>query len=145
MSQYSCLYRFTYAYINIFLQSRIEQKVTPRSDRSFFLLVFNDPFTNTNNFHSLSLFLIDTSRLVERNTKTLYETNYNEYVEGVNIIKQLSHRSRIWPAGRYFRISPRSTRTFVLLIMINQCLCVTKLKVIIIMLTITIVKVRLSS
>lgn len=144
MSQYSCLYRFTYAYINKFLRSRIQQKVTPRSNRSFSLLGLNDAFANTNNFLLLSLFLIDTSRLVKRNTKTLNETNYNEYVEGVNIIKQLSHRSRIWLAGRYFRISPRSTRTFVLLIMINQCLCVTKLKVIIIVLTITIVKVRLS-
>lgn len=143
MSQYSCLYRFTYAYINIFLRLRIEQKVTPRSNRPFSLLDLNDAFTNTNNFLPFSLFLIDTSRIVKRNTKTLYETNYNEYVEGVNIIKQPSHRSRIWPAGRYFRISPRSTRTFALLIIINQCLCVTKLKVIIIALTITIVKVRL--
>lgn len=144
MSQYSCLYKFTYAYINKFLLSRIEQKVMPRSNRSFSLLDLNDAFANTNNFLPLSLFLIDTSQLVKRNTKTLYETNYNEYVEGVNIIKQLSHRSRIWLGGRYFRISPRSTRTFVLLIMINQCLCVTKLKVIIIVLTIIIVKVRLS-
>lgn len=130
MSQYPCLYRFTYAYIDIFLRSRIEQKVTPRSNRSFSLLDLIDAFANTNNFLPLSFFLIDTSRLVKRNTKTLYETNYNEYVEGMNITKQSSHGSRIWPAGRYFRISPRSTRTFVLLIMINQCLCVTKLKVI---------------